>query len=306
MDKYNCDQLKNIKVPENWIENALNVPNNEPQKRASVPVRFYRFAAGIAACVVIAAAVTLSLMFGINKNIDMTDPEPNTPSRLDLIDNVTSPTSTPDVSTPTKTPPLLSGESDQSGTAVTEPAESDESGNSSSNTSNPKNKNNKKQSNNKPQAPTKPNNGGKKQTETLPNVTGEEETAEEQTTIDIKRLDPGDWALGGLPDDQPKPTRPPVAEVYGCRFLASVDKKAAEGNSYYCRIQDESGSVLGSGAAQKYDWGNSSWPIDLRYTAYFVLYYDRNYTVTFYSSRGETVWSGTVYLEQGKDSYLLY
>ena len=73
MDKYNCDQLKNIKVPEKWIENALNVPN-ETQKRPLAPVMFYRFAAGIAACVVIAAAVTISLMFGINKNVDMTAP----------------------------------------------------------------------------------------------------------------------------------------------------------------------------------------------------------------------------------------
>ena len=64
--------------------------------------------------------------------------------------------------------------------------------------------------------------------------------------------------------------------------------------------------MLGSGAAQKCDWGNPGWPIDLKFTANFVLYYDQNYTVTFYSSRGETVWSGTVYLEQGKDSYLLY
>ncbi len=109
-----------------------------------------------------------------------------------------------------------------------------------------------------------------------------------------------------MPDDQPKPTRPPASTVSGCRFLTSVDKKAAEGNSYYCKIQDESGSVIGSGAAQKCDWGNPGWPIDLKFTANFVLYYDQNYTVTFYSSRGETVWSGTVYLEQGKDSYLLY
>lgn len=304
MDKYNCDQLKNIKVPEKWIENALNVPN-EPTKRPLAPVWIYRFAAGIAACVVIAAAVTLSLMFGINKNVDMTAPNPNTPSRSDSIVDVTSPTSAPDVSSPSKTPPLLSGESAQGSAAVTEPAEAgeSESGESGSPTAA---QNNKKQSNTKPQTPAKSNSGGKKQAETSTDAAGEKETAEEQTTIDIKSLDPGNWALGGLPDDQPKPTRPPASTVSGCRFLTSVDKKAAEGNSYYCKIQDGSGSVIGSGAAQKCDWGNPDWPIDLKFTANFVLYYDRNYTVTFYNSRGETVWSGTVYLEQGKDSYLLY
>ena len=304
MDKYNCDQLKNIKVPEKWIENALNVPN-EPQKRPLAPVMFYRFAAGIAACVVIAAAVTLSLMFGINKNVDMTAPNPNTPSRSDSIDSVTSPTSAPDVSSPSKTPPLLSGESAQGATVVTEPAEAEKSKNGGNGNSTAA-QNNKKQSKTKSQTPAKSNSGGNKQAVTSPDDTGEKETAEEQTTIDIKSLDPGDWALGGLPDDQPKPTRPPASTVSGCRFLTSVDKKAAEGNSYYCKIQDESGSVIGSGAAQKCDWGNPGWPIDLKFTANFVLYYDQNYTVTFYNSRGETVWSGTVYLEQGKDSYLLY
>ena len=128
MDKYNCDQLKNIKVPEKWIENALNVPN-EPQKRPLAPVMFYRFAAGIAACVVIAAAVTLSLMFGINKNVDMTAPNPNTPSRSDSIDSVTSPTSAPNVSSPSKTPPQLSEDGAQGSAAVTEPAEAEKSKN---------------------------------------------------------------------------------------------------------------------------------------------------------------------------------
>ena len=304
MDKYNCDQLKNIKVPEKWIENALNVPN-EPQKRPLAPVMFYRFAAGIAACVVIAAAVTLSLMFGINKKVDMTAPESEIPSRSNSIIDVTSPTSAPDVSSPSKTPPLLSEERAQGAAVVTEPAESgeSESGESGSPTAA---QNNKKQSNTKPQTPAKSNSGSNKQAETSTDGAGEKETAEEQTTIDIKSLDPGDWALGGLPDDQPKPTRPPASTVSGCRFLTSVDKKVAEGNSYYCKIQDGSGSVIGSGAAQKCDWGNPDWPIDLKFTANFVLYYDRNYTVTFYNSRGETVWSGTVYLEQGKDSYLLY
>ena len=300
MDKYNCDQLKNIKVPEKWIENALNVPN-EPQKRPVFSARFYRFAAGIAACVVIAAAVTISLMFGINKNIDITDPNPKTPSSSDAVSDRTYPTSTPDVSSPSQTPPLLSGEASQSGTAVTEPAE--ESGTGSSGTK----QKNKKQPDKKSQTPTKANNNsGENQTETQSEAPDNTEPVEEQSTLYIKMLDSEDWALGGLPDDQPKPTRPPASEVYGCRFLTSVDRSSASGNTYYCKIMDDSGYLLGSGAAQKYDWGNPNWPLDLKFTANFVLYYDRNYTVTFYNSRGETVWSGTVYLEQGKDSYLLY
>ena len=287
MDKYNFNKLKNIKVPEKWIENALDVPNNEPPKRTFAPVRFYRFAAGIATCVVIAAAVTLSLMFGINKNIDMTDPEPNTPSRLDLIDNVTSPTSTPDVGTTSKTPPLLSGESDQSGTAVTEPAESDESAEYNTNQ---QNKKQDKKQNNKSQAQnqTKPDGGSEKSTEPM--------------TIAPENTEP----VFTDPAEDTKPVRPTNPVVYGCHFLTTVEISEAEGKTYYCKIKDESGDVLGSGAAQKYDWGNPDWPLDLRYTADYELQYGNNYNVTFYDSEGENVWDGTVYLQQNKSSYLLY
>ena len=69
MEEFNFEQLKNIEVPQSCIEKALKIPAES--KRSASPVRLYRFAAGIAACVVIAAAVTLSLMTGINKNVDI-------------------------------------------------------------------------------------------------------------------------------------------------------------------------------------------------------------------------------------------
>ena len=288
MDKYNFDQLKNIKVPENWIKNALNVPN-EPPKRPLAPVRIYRFAAGIAACVVIAAAVTISLMFGINKNVDMTDPQPDASSPSEHILDSISPTSAPGVSTPSTTPPLLSAESDQSGTAVTEPNENETEESEAGKTVNSKTKqNNKKRTENKPQAPTKANNEVEKQTEAVTVIP--DETEPEATE----------------PADDTKPTRPNDPEVYGCHFLTTVELSEAEGKTYYCKIKDESGDLLGSGTAQKYDWGNPDWPLDLKYTADYTLQYGNNYNVTFYDSNGENVWDGTVYLQQNKSSYLLY
>ena len=74
MKKVNFDNLTNIEVPDSLIKSALNVPNDNP-KRPFLPVRFHRFAAGIAACVVIAAAVTLSLMFGFHNDVDLTNPD---------------------------------------------------------------------------------------------------------------------------------------------------------------------------------------------------------------------------------------
>ena len=83
MDKFSFDSLKNIEVPESWIENALNSPKEK--RKYVIPKRFYYFAASAAACVIIGAAVIFSLIFGINKNVDLTEPSPGSPSKADLI-----------------------------------------------------------------------------------------------------------------------------------------------------------------------------------------------------------------------------
>ena len=83
MDKFSFDSLKNIEVPESWIENALN--SSKEKRKYVIPKRFYYFAASAAACVIIGAAVIFSLIFGINKNVDLTEPSPGSPSKADLI-----------------------------------------------------------------------------------------------------------------------------------------------------------------------------------------------------------------------------
>ena len=89
MDKFNCDQLKNVKVPEAWIENALNIPKRK--NTSAAPKKLFRMAAGIAACVVIAAAVMFSMLFA---------------------------------EAPSGIPPVSITYNDQSPTTVTEPGES--------------------------------------------------------------------------------------------------------------------------------------------------------------------------------------
>ena len=154
MEEFNFEQLKNIEVPQSCIEKALKIPAES--KKSASPVRLYRFAAGIAACVVIAAAVTLSLMTGINKDVDMTAPDPENPSRSELVSNGTGPSSADDISSPSKTPPLLFGADSQSSTAVTEPAESSANGSGANGTKNPKQKSaSTANGSNKAQAPAK-------------------------------------------------------------------------------------------------------------------------------------------------------
>ena len=305
MDKFefNCNQLKNIKVPEQWVNKALEIPSKAP--KAAAHKRFYRYAAAIAACVVLAAAVMFSVMFGLNKNVNLTNPVADSPSKSNSVNSETKPGTT-DNTKPSGSSSLFSGADISSSTIVSEPPEnSADSGNPANNPQTSQTPDNNKET--KAQNNTIPNKENPKQAETSLEPTGENpEPTEEQETINIKLIDTDDWAIGALPDDTPKPTRPSVSEVYGCSFLTSADKSAAEGKTYYCRIDDESGNTLGSGTAQKYDWGNPDWPLDIKYTADFVMYYDRSYTVTFYDSNGETLWSGTVYLQQGRDYYLLY
>ena len=64
MDEFKFDELKKFSVPESWLNKALEIPSKKP--KAAPKFKFYRYAAAIAACVVIAAAVTLTVMFGFN------------------------------------------------------------------------------------------------------------------------------------------------------------------------------------------------------------------------------------------------
>ena len=304
MDKFdfNCNQLKNAEVPAEWINKALEIPSTAPKVKPYK--RFYRYAAGIAACVVLAAAVMISVMFGLNKNVNLTIPIEDSTSKTDSGYSESKPNSTDNTSPSDKS--SVFSETDNSNTDfISEPSENNEVNRGPDYEAQSSRASNNKE--NKSQKTTKPTKENTKQAETSPETTGENpEPAEEKETVNIKMIDTDDWAIGALPDDSPKPTRPSVSEVNNCRFLVSADRSIAEGKTYYCRVEDESGKLLGGGTAQKYDWGNSDWPLDVKYTADFVLYYEHNYTVTFYDSAGETLWSGMVYLQQGKDYYLLY
>ncbi len=80
MDEFKFDELKNFSVPESWLNKALEIPSKKP--KAALKFKFYRYVAAIAACVVIAAAVTLTVMFGFNNEINLTNPEPEKPENI--------------------------------------------------------------------------------------------------------------------------------------------------------------------------------------------------------------------------------
>ena len=244
MEEFNFEQLKNIEVPQRCIEKALKIPAES--KKSASPVMLYRFAAGIATCVVIAAAVTLSLMTGINKNVDMTAPDPENPSRSELVSNGTGPSSADDISSPSKTPPLLFGADSQSSTAVTEPAESSANGSGANGTKNPKQKSASTASgSNKAQAPakSKSNNGSSAQNPDDPGNTDPAREGQESTPADKTEPETNAYTQPCI-EDPSKPSSAAPTESK-CYFETIVSSNLAEGD-IYCRLEDEKGIILGN------------------------------------------------------------
>ncbi len=295
MDKFNFDQLMNIEVPQSCIEKALKIPAET--KKAASPVRFYRFAAGIAACVVIAAAVTLSLMTGINKDVDMTAPDPENPSRSDLVYNGTDPSSTDDISSPSILSPLLFGTDVQGSTAVTEPAESSANGSGANGTKNSKQKSaSTSNGNNKAQVPTKSksNNGSSAQKPNDPYSTapnGDEPSTEVDvyTYPDEERTEQPTTLTPFTDPCVDNPTQPNYNDNRTFIFYIVVFNGQAKGD-VYCKVEDSSGTVVSSGLAAKNPYGGK---MQLSYSVSMIVSAPKQFTVTFYNSN-EIIKQGTV------------
>ena len=108
MDKFefNCNQLKNIEVPEQWVNKALEIPSKAP--KAAPQKSYYRYVAAIAASVVLASAVIIFVMFGMNKNVNLTNPISDSPSKSDSFNSESKPDST-DNTNPSGKSPAFSG-----------------------------------------------------------------------------------------------------------------------------------------------------------------------------------------------------
>lgn len=289
MKKLNFDNLTNIKAPESLRKSVLNVPNEKPN-RAVFPVRFHHFAAGIAACVVIAAAVIFSLILGFHRNIDMTAPD--TPSRTDSLNDSTKSTSIPDVSVPSTTSPSLSGEEAQSGSSATDPAES-----AAGSRSIPQIKSQADE--NSAQAPEvkKPDTSNQRPAQTNPQPSGDEPVNTEPEENDPPQTEPEVEPTAEGHGDEP------LGSVIELWFATYVDSRFLEGEAY-CRIEDENGNVLGN--SDLYDSSHivyestaySNWiRLYLTDTVNLGLKSGKTYTVIFYNSQGRILRQGLVFID---------
>ena len=310
MKKLNFDNLTNIEVPESLIKSVLNVPNEKP-KCAVFPVRFHHFAAGIAACVVIAAAVIFSLMFGLHKNVNMT--APNTPPRSESINDSIKSTSIPDVSVPSTTSPSLSGEEaqsrsstepqmtnqgDKASTLATEPVENaDDNSNASAkqktqsaDKSNPKTENSNSGSDNNSE--TEPPDAS-----TIPNAEEATKSTEEKPLRPSK--DEYEVLLSAREVDNPEQGgSTPALQGNRYSFNTTIPSSYMVGD-IFCLIENDKGKVLGSGGLYSRNRELTSYSYEgdkvrLTFECYCIFYYGKTYTVNFYNSHGEMLKKGTI------------
>lgn len=261
MDEFNFDELKNFSVPESWLNKALEIPSKKP--KAALKFKFYRYVAAIAACVVIAAAVTLTVMFGFNNEINLTNPEPEKPENIyKAVETTVSETSGNTEALTEISTEKSSLEIRQSTTSI-EPAENKadtfENGNS------------------KKQIPksTKPKD---KSTES----TTQSENSEKTEPVTVPCVE-GSTQTSSAPQEEKR-----------CYAETSVTPELADGN-IYCRLEDSGGNVIGdsglfseSRLAKKETGKNGT--VILSYTFDNAKELDgKTLAVVFYNAKGETV-----------------
>lgn len=303
MREYNCNQLKNIQVPEVWIENALNTP--EKRKKFVVPIRFYHFAAGAAACLVLTAAVTFSLLLGINKNAKLTNPNRHSSS---VVEQTTADSYAADItvgSSPKGDLPLVFGGDNESSTIVTEPAETDAEGNTVPAESNKqstkpisgKTKNNSSGSSNSPSS--KAENDEPRESEAS-GETGHtsheepssvipfpEETITEQPTTEEPWTEPD----SANPNHHVATEDPYAEKQY--KYSAVVFNGRAKGDVYF-KLTDQNGTVIANGLVTDKTPENGKTRIS--HSVFMRRKAGDTYTAVFYGSDGKVIHQQSYYI----------
>ena len=261
MDEFKFDELKNFSVPESWLNKALEIPSKKP--KAALKFKFYRYVAAIAACVVIAAAVTLTVMFGFNNEINLTNPEPEKPENIyKAVETTVSETSGNTEALTEISTEKSSVEIRQSTTSI-EPAEN--------------------------KADTFENGNSKKQ---IPKATEPKDKSTESTT-QSENSEKTEPVTVPCVEGSTQTSSAPQGEKR-CYVETSVSPELADGN-IYCRLEDSDGNVLGNSGlfsesrlAKKETGKNGT--VILSYTFDNAKELDgKTLAVVFYNAKGETV-----------------
>lgn len=303
MDKFNFEQIKNFEVPESWVEGALNLRNEK--KKKPFFLRYYQYTIGFAAALLIAVGVSLFMFFGTGSNSRVAIPSQNPQSTTQAL----SPSGGSTVYGTDSTNPSAENKDKITGAIVTEPSETDISGNPSKSN---------RQTSTSPSGSTKPN------SQSASTHTGEDtpsETQQGQTDSNIPKPATEPPETQAPTQYYPPPTEEPTDEPgepateepaieSTLTFTAYVDSGIVDGN-IYCRIENMNGNIIGIGGlysesrrARKISSGNKTQLYYSHTYDYFEVQYESYYTVKFYNSNGEVIKQGTVYI-YAPDSYYI-
>lgn len=300
MNEFDFDKLKNLKIdfPESWVENALDIPSKEHKKPA--PILFYRYSAVIAACVVLGAAVTLTMIFGIGRNnVNLT--KPNTDYRSDSVaaTDSTIHSGTDGYISPTDNPPAIFGTENDASTVVAESSENSGISNENDNSS----VKNRVQNANKQAARGGTQSGGSKVPATA--SSGDTQPLTKSQAEPPAAQEPTEEPL--IPEFTEPITVEPGAEGLSSYFITVVDESLAQGK-IYCRIEDENGNIVDgsnkfsrSHSAIKYDLGDGT--VRLTYLHYFEES-GGQYNIIFYNSEGVVLKQGSAVIYTGRYHYI--
>lgn len=311
MNEFDFEKLKNIKIdfPESWVENALEIPSKEHKKPA--PILFYRYAAGIAACVVMGLAVILTMIFGIGKNtVSLTKPDTDYSSGYSVTPDGTIPSGTGDYNAPTDNLPVIFGTDNGTSPAVTEPYEYSEN---TDDKANPAAKPNGQSANRQAARGGTQNNGNGNKAQNATASSGDTQPLTDSPTEPPVTQEPPEetdpWVEPWYPpptEYYPSPTETPTVEpsMEGeLSFFTIADASLASGY-VYCRLEDKNGNIQGSGGlfsnsrrTQKYKTAYADQVI-LIYDCYYDIDYFKTYTVIFYNSNGDVIKQRTLMIEE--------
>ena len=295
------DYIKNFDVPESWIEGVLD-KSLEKKKKTLLPLprRIYYYAAGIAACVVIAVAVSLSLMFGIGKDVNMINPNGDNAYHIEGSTDETYTTDSNGNPLPKENLPRIFGGDNEGSTFFTEPAETDANGN-------PKQKSKQKSTSPSSGRKTKrnpPNGSNSSSSDAEYFEPGEDETPgeniseppEEPSTVIPTPAEPNTemptTQEACLDPNYVYTTADPNAERY-YKYSALVFNGRAKGDVYF-KLTDQNGTVLATGMVTDKTPENGKTRIS--YSVYMKPKAGDTYTAVFYGSDGKVIHQQSYYI----------
>lgn len=277
------DYIKNFDVPESWIENVLD-KSLEKKKKTVLPLprRLYYYAAGIAACVVVAVAVILSLAFGIGKDVNLTNPNGDNAYIVEDTTDKTYATDSNGKIIPPENSPLIIDGDNESSTIVTEPDETEAEGNTKSSQLTQKSTSQSRESSKqKLNNTTKPNDylDSQKITEIDEDKTTSPYWQDMGTTL-IPYSDPS--VVHTTADTNAEKTY---------EFYTVVFNGKAKGD-VYCKLVDNNGVTVSNGlVADKTPYDGKT---RISYSVFIKLNYRESYNVVFYNSYGDIIKQRTI------------